>query len=120
MDRAVNEYDERLSFGWHEQNQDWVVFMKMPHKESFPNQPILGFGNTVPTPEKAVQRLREADTLRTGESIINDMNRRNAGLKAAIQSKAGEATEDAAERIDSANRKHGFLDKNKFFVSGVS
>lgn len=114
VNAAAMEYDERLRFGFNEVNGDWVLYIKMPRDfEAFyyidgePVFPVLGFGTEIPTPEKAVKRLSEADTLRHGTRILDRMNKENAALEKARDDEASARHEEVAERIEHALRQEG-------------
>jgi hypothetical protein len=68
VDRAVNQYNDRLSFEFNEAGQDYCIFMRMP----YPERPviILGFGEKVPHPDEACKRLWESDTMIHGDKSL--------------------------------------------------
>lgn len=103
--RAVNEYDERLSFRRNEDTGDWCVYIAMPHGQE--PIPVLGFGTEVPHPEDAVKRVYAADTVRHGEAILDRINRDNEAIREEARYRASEASGDTAERIEKLMRAHG-------------
>ncbi len=119
VDRKVNEYNERLSFKQNPHNGQFCVFMSMPHGHDPPEIPVLGFEG-IPSPDAAIARLYEADTLRHGEAIFDRIVRRNAEIKAYYDEKAKEATGQLAEAIEVAHRKKGTHPKPRVFVSGLN
>lgn len=94
VDRAVNEYDERLFFARNATTGQFTIFMKNIHGEA--PLPIFAFED-MPLPEEAVLRLRKADAVRTGSQILDkiraDNERRNARFNAAASEAAGELAE---------------------------
>lgn len=124
VDEAVREYDERLGFGMHEQNGDWIVYIKLPYwsagdgyplLEGQPIYPVLGFGRRIPYPDEVVSRLRKADTWEHGHKILNEMNNENIRLRRDAEEKANEAIIEGAERIEHAMRKTGMRGETHFF-----
>jgi hypothetical protein len=105
VDRAVNQYNDRLSFEFNEAGQDYCIFMRMP----YPERPviILGFGEKVPHPDEACKRLWESDTLRHGEKILNDILKSQEDFKNAKRYAADQASGDSAERIEKFLRDRG-------------
>ncbi len=79
--RAVQAYDERLMFGRNEANGDWCIFVKMPHGEI--PLPVLGFGDTIPTPEEAVRRADAANTRRHSTQILDRIMKEDEDRRAA-------------------------------------
>jgi hypothetical protein len=105
VDCAVKEYDERLMFTKNEQNGDWCIFIRMPRPE--PPYPILGFGNTIPSVDAAMRRLKQSDTMRNGEAIYNDMMKSQEIYRKNLQYKADQASEESAEPVEFLMRKEG-------------
>lgn len=110
VDRAVKEYDERLSFGWNPKNEDWVVYIELPrdYKDPWyqiggvPVMPVLGVGKEIPTPEAVVKRLWETDAWRNGEEIYDKMLKHNESLKAEKEAATQAQTDEALDRIGHA------------------
>lgn len=109
VDRAVQEYDQRLRFGRNEATGDWCIFIKFPpNDEGFPElYPILGFGREVPGPHEALKRLYEADTLRHGARMLDQMNAHNEKLKAASEPEIEAAKDELVLGIESYARNQG-------------
>jgi hypothetical protein len=105
VDRAVNQYNDRLSFEFNEAGQDYCIFMRMP----YPENPvvILGFGDRVPHPDEACKRLWESDTMRHGDKILNDILKSQEEFKNAKRYAADQASSDSAERVEHLMRKNG-------------
>ena len=105
VDRAVNQYNDRLSFEFNEAGQDYCIFMRMP----YPERPviILVFGEKVPHPDEACKRLWESDTLRHGDKILNDILKSQEDFKNAKRYAADEASGDSAERVEKFLRDRG-------------
>lgn len=104
VDRAVNEYDERLYFKRNEETGQWCIYMKMPHGEA--PYPVFGF-DTMPSPLFAIESLVKADTMRQGEQILNDMNRKNDELMIPYDAAADSANGEMAEAFEWGYRKMG-------------
>lgn len=94
---ACYEYDSRLYFAFNETDNQYCIFIKMPHGTA--PRPLLGF-DEIPHPEDAIKRLYKADTLRFGEEIYDKLLRNNEAIKKASEDKASDGTGDAAERIE--------------------
>lgn len=114
VDKAVNEYDERLHFGFNEVNQDWFIYIHMERDfpatyriEGQPVYPIRGFGDEIPTPENAVNALREMDTWQNNFDLAK-MNHENE-KRLIEQRKSDGLIDEAAERIFHAMRKEGMI-----------
>jgi hypothetical protein len=105
VDRAVNQYNDRLSFEFNEAGQDYCIFMRMP----YPERPviILGFGEKVPHPDEACKRLWESDTMKHGDRILNDILKSQEDFKNAKRYAADQASSDSAERIEKFLRGKG-------------
>lgn len=103
VDRAVNQYDERLSFGRNEETGDYCIFVKMPRGWDGPEHglPILGFQREVPTVDEAMKRLWQSDTLRHGERILNEVNRENDRIQRELDYRASEGAGELAEVVES-------------------
>lgn len=126
VNRRIQEHDERLRFGFNQVNGDWVVYIRMPRNfeayyyiEGEPVYPVLGFGSTIPTPDEAVTRLREADTMQHGLGILERMRRENAKIEANIREANEALNAEVAERVEFNLRKEGEVDKyaKVFFLS---
>lgn len=107
VDRAVKEYDERLSFGYNPKNEDWVVYIKLPRDfkdawyqiEGENVMPVLGVGKEIPIPDAVIKRLWETDAWRNGEEIYDNMLKHNAAIKAEQNEQADQLNQEVAERI---------------------
>ena len=115
VDRAVNQYNDRLSFEFNEAGQDYCIFMRMP----YPAEPviILGFGEKVPHPDEACKRLWESDTLVHGERILNDILKSQEDFKNAKRYAADQASGDSAERVEKFLRDRGKSPVIKVFTN---
>jgi len=105
VDNAMSEYDERLMFGRNEDTGDWCVFIRMPRPQQ--PYPVLGFGNSIPEPEEALNRLRASDTMRHGNKIYDDVMRSQREHKARFEHASDEAADEAVEVIEHMMRKKG-------------
>lgn len=113
VDRAVTEYDERLYFARNEQTGQYCIYLKTISTE--PDLPLVGW-DTIPHPEDAVKRLYQTDSLRHGEKILDDMNRRNADFMKQYEVAADEATYELAEAFESNLRARGAHPNPRIFV----
>lgn len=112
---AAVEYDERLSFKLHEESQQYAVYISMPHGSDPPELPVLGFGYEVPHPDEVKRRLYEADSLRHGDELRRDMNRRNAERLKEQEYARSQKVADGAERIEHGVRKLDLTNYKKSF-----
>ncbi len=118
VDRAVNQYDKRLMFGRNEDTGDWCVFIRMPRpSEPFP---VMGFGNSVPDVNTVMDRIREADTMRTGNQIYEEIVRSQKKYREELDYAANQAGEESVEVIEHFMRKRGKSPVVKSFSKGVS
>jgi hypothetical protein len=117
VDSMVNQYDERLMFGRNEDTGDWCVFIKMP-SPAVP-YPILGFGNTIPEPSEALDRLVKSDTMRHGDTIYKDVMRSQKKFKDDLEYNSNQASEDSVERIEHLMRKKGDSPIVKVFMNNT-
>lgn len=127
VDRAVNEYDERLLFAQNPENQQWCIMIKLPPDHVAGDGivldgttrvlPILGFQD-IPHPEDALKRLYQTDTMRWGEEILNQINRHNDEVKAEKEREASDASGEAAEALEWFRRNEGTHPQARVFVPG--
>lgn len=113
VDRAVNQYNERLSFKLNEDTGDYCIYMRMPSPE--PDLPILGFGTTIPHPDAACKKLWESDTMIHGEKILNDILKSQEEYKRNLRYNAEQASGDSAERVEKFMRGKGHSPVVKVF-----
>ena len=118
VDAIVNKYDERLFFGKNEDTGDWCIFVRMPRPQL--PFPVIGFQDTIPEPEDALRRLKEADTLRVGNTIYNDVVKSQEDYRNKFEYKANEASAESAEVVEHLMRKHGKSPIIKSISKGVS
>jgi hypothetical protein len=116
VNRAVMEYDERLRFGYNAQNDDWIIYIKMPrgfeaayYIEGEPVYPCIGFKNRIPHPDEALARLKTADTMRHGMRIYNKVVDSQAKFRAKAEETANEGIEEAAQRMQHQAKKEGLI-----------
>ena len=105
VDKAVNEYNDRLFFDKNMDTGDWCVFVRMPSPE--PPVPVHGFGQSIPEPEVVVKKIWESDSARHGEKILDEFIKSQERFIAEKRYAADEATGDSAEHIEHLMRKHG-------------
>lgn len=100
VDKAVNEYDERLYFDYDQKQGHWVIWSKMPHGQ--PPYPICGF-KSVPSVEECLKFLYENDSRRHGANELWQQHMREAELErkrlAAEMDDPNEASAEAFEYI---------------------
>lgn len=126
VNRKIQEYDERLRFGFNEANQDWCVYIRMPrgfdayyYISGEPVYPVLGFGGRIPSADEVLSRLHQADTMQHGMRILEVMNKENEKLKKHQDDAAGDLAGEVAERIEHEVRTEGETDKyTKVFMGG--
>lgn len=118
VDKAVREYNERLSFERNPDTGDWCVYIRMPSPE--PPVALMGFQDQIPEPDAVVKRLYETDSLRHGEKILNEVLKSQEMFKKHKEYLADEATGESAERIEHLMRKHGKSPVIKSYSKGVS
>lgn len=129
VDKAVKEYDERLSFGYNPTNGDWVVYIQLPRDyqgawyqiDGENVMPVLGVGTTVPSPEAVTKRLYETDAWRNGKEMYDSMLRHNEKLKAAQKEQADQLDLEVAERLASVKKKmDGQGETTKIYFDGTT
>ena len=105
VDAAVKAYDSRLMFGQHPETGDYCVFVELPR----PNEPypVIGFGREVPDPDKVVERLQRADTMRNGDAIYREVVRSQESYRKDLEYKTDQAGEESAEVIEHFMRREG-------------
>lgn len=118
VDRAVNEYDERLMFGRNEDTGDWCVFVRMPSPR--PPFPVFGFGDRIPEPDEALSRIKEGHLVEHKERIWREVVDSQNKHKADLEYAADQAGEESAERTEHLMRKHGKSPIIKVLPKGVS
>jgi len=115
VDRAVSAYDERLFFDQNANTGDWCVFIKMPRPER--PYPVLGFGDAVPSVDAAMLRLKQADTMRTGNQIYDEIVKSQEDYRKALTYNTDQAGEESAEVLEHFLRRHGKSPVIKEFIS---
>jgi hypothetical protein len=118
IDRAVKAYDERLFFARNADTWDWCVYIRMPRPE--PAYPVIGFGQSLPTVDGVLDRLMQADTMRVGNKIYDEVVRSQKDFKKQFEVRADEASAESAEVVEHLLRKHGKSPVIKSFSKGVS
>ena len=112
MNRAINEYDERLNFEMNDQTGQYTIFMKNVHGEA--PIPVLAFTD-IPTTDEAIQRLHQTDARRHGAEILDRMRAENERHAAAFDNRSSEAAGQLAEAHESYLRNNGQLRYSKSF-----
>lgn len=115
VDRAVNEYDERLMFARNDDTGDWCVYIRMPAGEQ--PYPVVGFGAEIPNVDDVMFRVRGSDTMRHGWAIFNEIQKTQDDHKKNLQYNADQASEESAEVVEHFLRKHGKSPVIKEFIN---
>lgn len=106
IQRAINEYDERLFLGL--KDGQLTVFVRMPYPDD--PWPVFGLGvfnGELPEPADVVRRIAQADTARRGSEILDRVNKGNARIKVAKDNDLLDARRDVYERLEHALRSTG-------------
>jgi hypothetical protein len=118
VDRAVREYDDRLFFARNAKTWDWCVYISMPRPEE--PYPVIGFGQEVPEVHEVLRRLHNADTMRHGWEIFDEIQKSQDDFKKKFAYNADQASEESAEVIEHFLRRHGKSPVIKSLAKGVS
>jgi hypothetical protein len=78
--------------------------------------PVLGFED-IPHPDDALRRLHQADALRTGHEILDQINRANKEIQDDKDLVAQQAIEETAEGFDWGFRQMGKAPYSKVFIN---
>jgi hypothetical protein len=113
VDKAVSEYDERLYFEHNPETNQWCIFLKTIPSE--PDLPLLGW-DEIPNVDVALRRLYNADSLRHGEKILNDMKRHNKAIDKKYADKTSDGAGQVAEVLEVMHRKQGTHPVSRIFV----
>lgn len=99
LNEAAKEYDPRLMVGRNEQNGYWTVYISTGPLT--PPYPVLALDRDeakLPDPEGLKRKLYQMDTVRHGQKMLDDMNKRNEKLQYEQTGRAAdEATDEMAE-----------------------
>ena len=112
VDRKVTEYDERLYFSRNQETGDWCIFLK---NRTDADLPLIGW-REVPSSDTAIKWLYEHDSVRHGEKMLDDMNRRNKDIDKQHDEKRSELTGEIAEHIEVVTRWTGNHPNPRIFV----
>jgi len=111
---TVEEYDQDLTLGRHEQTGEWVVLLKRgPEGRPFP---VFGLGIELPAPEQIKKRLFESDVRRNSASIMAQIQRKRDLASKEHARIAGEASGHVAEALAWGHRKMGAHPSPRIFV----
>jgi hypothetical protein len=116
LNRALNQYDERLRFGRNEDNGDWCVFLCLRGERPIP---VLGFQDEIPEPDEMIRRVEAADTRKHGDKILIEMEEHNNRLRAEVREKADEAEWQLAEGMESFLHAQGKTPYTRIFSKAV-
>lgn len=119
VQKVVRDYDPDLDFGRNEETGQWCIFLKRGTKEMAKefDLPILGF-NDIPHPDDALRRLHQSDALRTGNEIIDRLQRHNESIESKREEAASDAVAETAEAFDWGFRQMGKAPHAKIFIPG--
>lgn len=118
INSLLKDYDSRLMFSKHPETGDWCVFIEMPRPEQ--PYPVMGFGDNIPEASMVLDRIKQGDTMRTGNTIYRDIVRSQERFRAAQTYKTDQAGEESAEVIEHFMRKEGKSPIIKSLPKGVS
>lgn len=113
VERVINEYDERLYFDRNPETGQYCVYLKTVPSE--PDLPIFGW-DYVPDGEAALRRIYQADALRHGEEILDQIDRANTEKTRPYDEAVDEATGQLAEAFEWGFRKMGAHPESRIFV----
>ena len=121
VQRAVEEYDERLVLARHEITGDWVVFIKLERNSPLSTDqgnlyPVVGLGPELPDVEEVRKRLYQADARRHGSKLLDQINDHNDRLRQERRAAADEAIGETAEALEWGFRKEGWHPQTRIFV----
>jgi hypothetical protein len=122
---ALAQYDERLIYHPSSpQTGQPTVFVKMDADYDTGIQidgnnvmPVLAFAEP-PTVEYALKSIMERDSLRHGLSLLEDIRKNNASIKAEKEYEAKQADEAAAEAYEWYARNTGQTEHKRVYMSG--
>lgn len=118
INSKLKEYDSRLMFSKHPETGDWCVFIEMPRPEE--PYPVIGFGDSIPDANMILERVKQGDTMRTGNTIYRDIVKSQERFRKSQEYAADQAGEESAEVIEHFMRKEGKSPIIKSFSKGVS
>lgn len=113
VEKALNEYDERLYFDRNQNTGQWCAYLKTPPAE--PDLPIFGWDH-IPDPEAALRRIYQADALRHGEEILDRIDRENAERMRPYNEAVEQAEAELAEAFEWGARQMGTHPSPRIFV----
>jgi hypothetical protein len=112
INKAVREYDDRLTFAQNERSKQWCVFIKVEGDE--PDVPVLGYDH-VPSRDQVIKDLYCADTWRHGpEALLREIDKKNEAWRKAKKDAYAEVAGEVAEAIEYGLHKEG---KTPYLVS---
>lgn len=111
--KAVNEYDERLTLGQRRDTGEWVVFLKRRGDEPFP---VLGLGRYLPEPNEVTHKLWKHDTVRRGDQIMAEIMKRQDAAQKKNKDEADERSGVMAEALEHGFRKQGAHPSPRVFI----
>ena len=107
LSEAIKTFDSRLDLGFNNDSGEWCVFYCVSRMQ--PHIPIFGLGKEEELPEskELLDRLDRSDAKKYGETILNDMNARNAKNLLHYETKVEDGTWALVDSLDSFYRRMG-------------
>lgn len=99
IQKAVQEYDERLTLALNENTGDWCIYYRRSREDPF--FPVLGLGNTLPDKDAVLRRIYNADTVRHGQKMLEQINKKNDKLQRQNDQEIDAITEYLADAVAS-------------------
>lgn len=108
LDKAANEYDEKLHLDRHPETGEWTVYIDL--ERPLRPYPLFVFGARLPTVDEFRQKLEQSDSQK--HDIRAQMNKANEAHGAEIDRKTREEVGKAAEAVEFIARKQGMMQDN--------
>ena len=105
VEAALKAYDERLMFAKNEETGDWCIFVRMPRPKD--PWPLFGFGDEIPEPAVAVEKVQEAHLVKNKERIWREIIDSQESYRRELDRQGDETSSETAEVIEFAMRKRG-------------
>lgn len=103
LDKAANEYDEKLLIDRHPSSGQWAVYIKMERPQK--PYPVFVLNEPLPSPHELIERLRASDMMR--QDLRKQINDANIAWEAEIDRKGRAEISQAAEVVEYIGRKEG-------------
>jgi len=116
--KAVEEYDPDLMLGQRRDTNEWCVFLPGNRHSDGQPFPVFTFGTTLPHPDDIKRKLYEADVLRNGRELLDQLDRIHEQEQARLKTAASDAAEQVADAIDSNMRLKGVHPFPRVYMGG--